>query len=492
MAETSLRVKASKGLFWSAFERFSVQGAQFIVGLVLARLLMPSDYGIIGMITIFIAVFQTFIDSGFSSALIQKKNRSETDYSTVFYFNIAVALVLYLLLFFLSPFIARFYDTPLLVSVTKVIGLNLIINSFVVVQRAKLTIELDFKTQARVSLVAVIIGGLVGIILAFKGYGVWSLVAQNLSRSFVNTILFWISTKWVPKKVFSKKSFRSLFSFGSKLLGAAVLDTVFKNIYLIIIGKAYTTRDLGYYTQGKQFRDVISINITGIMQRVTYPVLSTMQDEEERLKVNYRKFIKMSAFIVFPLMIALAALARPMINIVLTEKWLPAVPIIQVLCLAGMLYPIHAINLNILNVKGRSDLFLRLEIIKKIITIIAIIITFPYGILVMVWGQVVTSVIAFYINTYYSKDMVGYGFWDQIKDLTIYLIMSIVMGVCVLLFMSQVRNLWVEFIGGAVIGLIVYLFLACLFKVPELKEMHSLKDMFLKSTKKRMNYEENK
>jgi len=470
----SLKKKAINGVAWSAVERFSVQGLQFLMGLVLARLLLPSDYGLVGMLAIFLAISQTFVDSGFSTALIQKKNRTETDYSTTFFFNIGVGLFFYLILFFTAPLIADFYNIPELISLTQVIGINVFITSLAVVQRAKLTIKLDFKTQAKASFSSVFIGGCVGITMAYKGYGVWALVVQSLLRNGLNTLFLWILSKWRPKAVFSKASFKELFSFGSKLLGAGLLDTIYRNIYLIIIGKIFNARELGFYTRAQQFQQLPSQNITGIIQRVAFPVLSSIQDDDEKLLKAYSSFIRLSAFVVFPLMIGLAVVAEPLIRLVLTEKWMPTVPLLQLLCIAGMLYPVHAINLNILNVKGRSDLFLKLEVIKKILVTFAILITFSFGVKAMVIGQIFTSFIAFFINTHYSSKLINYGAWEQIKDLLpialITLLMAIGVYMATLIAGSDVSKLLI----GIVVGIIIYLVSAKIGNFNELNEITKL------------------
>ncbi len=471
---TNLKQETAKGFFWSAIERFSVQGLQFLMGLVLARLLLPSDYGLVGMLAIFLAISQTFVDSGFSSALIQKKNRTDTDYSTAFFFNIGVGLFFYLVLFFTAPLIANFYDTPELTSLTKVIGLNVFITSLAVVQRAKLTIKLDFKTQAKASLTSVFIGGCVGIAMAYKGYGVWALVVQSLLRNGLNTIFLWFLSKWIPKAVFSTTSFKKLFSFGSKLLGAGLLNTIFQNIYLLVIGKLFSASELGFYTRAQQFQKMPSQNITGIIQRVTFPVLSSIQDDDEKLIKAYRSFIRLSAFVVFPLMIGLAVVAEPLIRLILTEKWMPTVPLLQLLCIAGMLYPVHAINLNILNVKGRSDLFLKLEIIKKILITIAILITFSFGVKAMVIGQIFTSFISFFINTHYSSKMINYGAWKQIKDMLPITIITLLMAFGICMAMPIVDSDALKLLIGIVVGIIIYLVSAKIGNFNELNEIVSL------------------
>ena len=473
MAE-SLKQQTAKGFLWSGIERFSIQGLRFILGLVLARLLLPADYGLIGMLTIFLAISQTFIDSGFTRALIQKKDRDETDYSTAFFFNIGVGIFFYLLLFIGAPYIAKFYDTPELTRLTRFIGINVFINSLAIVQRAKFTINVDFKTQSKASISAVLIGGFVGIAMAYKGYGVWSLVTQSLLRNGLQTIFLWILSKWKPQLVFSKASFRQLFSFGSKLLIASLLETIYRNIYLIIIGKLFSAQDLGYYTRAKQFQQFPSENITGIINRVTFPVLSSIQDEEEKLVNAYKKFIKLATFIIFPLMIGMAAVAEPMIRLVLTEKWIQTVPLLQLLCFAGMLYPVHAINLGIINVKGRSDIFLKLEIIKKIITTVIILVTFSFGIKAMVIGQIAISFLSLFINTYYSKRFVDYGLLAQLKDMFPTLLISLFMASIVFFLTNLMSSDALKLIVGISGGAVIYFLSARILNFSEIKELRSL------------------
>ncbi|MDD2323774.1 MAG: MOP flippase family protein [Bacteroidales bacterium] len=473
MTET-LKQQTAKGVLWSAIERFSVQGLQFMLGLILARILMPEDYGLVGMLTIFIALSQSIVDSGFSSALIQKKDRNETDYSTAFFFNIGIGLFLYFILFFSAPLIADFYDMKELTNLTKVVGINVFIASLTIVQRAKLTIALDFKTQARASFTAVLIGGILGITLAYKGFGVWALVAQTLTRNSINSVLLWILSKWVPNREFSIKSFKCLFSFGSKLLGAGLLNTIFENIYLLVIGKLFSATDLGFYTRAKQFQKLPSQNITQIIQRVTFPVLSSIQDEEEKLRKAYISFIRMSAYIVFPLMIGLAMISKPLILIVLTDKWLPVVPLLQILCIAGMLYPVQAINLNILNVRGRSDLFLRLEIIKKVIIAITILITWRWGVIALVWGQVVIAFISYFLNTYYTEKFIQYTTWTQLKDLFLIAVLSAPMIFTLFIIQQMTSNNLVQLLCSITLGGATYYFTGKVFKTTELKEIRNL------------------
>lgn len=466
----SLKQKTVRGVVWSTLERFSVAGVNFIFGLILARLLMPSDYGAIAMLTIFMAVAQTFIDSGFSNALIRKPDRTETDNATAFYFNIGVGIVAYSLLYLAAPYIAQFYNTPILSPLTRIIGLNLLLNSLCVVQQALLTARIDFRTQAKISLSAAIISGLVGIGFAYNGYGVWALAIQSVLASVIRTVLLWVLAKWRPKAKFSKQSFSQLFSYGSKLLMSGLLDTIYNNLYTIVIGKRFAASSLGVYSRADSWANFLAVNITGILQRVTFPVLSTIQNEDERLKVNYRKFLRISGFVVFPLMIGLAAVADPLTRFILTDKWADSIPLLRILCFALMLYPIHAINLNLLQVKGRSDLFLRLEIYKKIIGVITLCITIPMGITAMCAGRVFTSWIALAMNTHYTGNLIGLGFLQQMKDYIPTLLNSCIMGLIVYGVTLVIHNSGLQLLAGIIIGFIYYMLSNKLLKTMEWKE----------------------
>ena len=455
--ENSIKSKTVKGVFWSSIERFSVQGIQFVLGIIMARLLEPSDYGVIGMLAIFLAISQTFIDSGFSNALIRKQDRTETDFSTAFYFNIGVGFFFYLLLFFTSPFIAQFYNTPILEDVTKVIALNLLFNSLVVVHRAKLTLAIDFKNQAKASLIAVILSGTAGLFMAYTGLGVWALAFQSMLNTGMNMVFLWVIVRWKPQKVFSISSFKQLFSYGSKLLLSGLLDTTYKNIYTIVIGKRFLAEDLGCYTRADQFAQFPSSNITGIFQRVTFPILSDIQHDDERLKSVYRQYLRISAFIIFPLMCGLAAVASPFINLILTEKWLGVVPLLQLLCFSFMWYPVHAINLNLLQVKGRSDLFLRLEIIKKCLGVGILCITIPLGIKAMCAGKIVSSFFALFINTYYTGKIISVGFIKQMRDLFPIFLSAFSMSIVSYTVYNLFTNYILSLFWGIMAGVIYYL-----------------------------------
>lgn len=468
---STLKDKTVKGVIWSSIDRFTTQGISFVFSMLIARMLLPSDYGVIAMLGIFMAVSQCFIDSGFGSALIRKKDRTETDFCTVFYFNIVVACLFYGLLLLASPYIARFYDMPLLESVTKVWGLNLIVNAFGGIQNAQLSIAIDFKSRAKISVITTLFTGAVGLWFAYRGYGVWALVYQGLASAILRCILLWCIVRWVPKLIFSWQSFKELFSFGSKLLASGLLDTVYNNIYTLVIGKFFAASSLGVYSRANQLAQFPSSNITGVLQNVTFPVLSTIQDEDERLASAYRRFLQLSAFIVFPLMLGLSAVADPFIRLTLTDKWAGSIYLLQIICFASMWYPIHAINLNLLQVKGRSDYFLKLEVIKKVMGVCILCITIPLGLVAMCYGRILGSLIALVFNTYYTKKIIGYGFVQQMRDLAHVLLHALVMYALVWLVVQFLPGLWLQLIAGILVGMAYYLLGAYLMKFDELNEL---------------------
>lgn len=463
MSEQNLKSKTKQGLAWSMIERFATQGIQFLFGIILARLLSPDDYGIIAMPLVFLALAQCFIDSGFSTALIRKPDLTEDDLSTAFYFNVGVGIICYIILFLTSPLIAGFYNTPILSDLLKVTALATLFNPLCAVQQAILTRRIDFKTQAVVSLTGAIISGVLGLVMAYSGFGVWSLVCQQVGGYLLRTLLLWIMVKWRPKHVWSWESFHYLWGFGSKMLGSGLLDTAYNNIYPIVIGKYYSANDLGNYTRAQQFSSLPSSNITGILQRVTFPVLSTIQNEDERLERNYRKILKLSAFLIFPLMLMLSAVADPLIRVLLTDKWEGAIILLQIMCFSMMWYPIHAINLNLLTVKGRSDLFLRLEIIKKTVGVLIICVTIPHGIIWMVSGGIISSMFSLIINTYYTGKLINVGYLKQMSDLLPIFGVSFIMWLAVHASFLFLHNIYIQLVLGITIGLLIYVVGAWLF-----------------------------
>lgn len=470
----SLKQKTAKGILWSGVEQFSVQIIQFLLNLIMARILSPQEYGLVGMILVFIAIAQTFVDSGFANALIRKQNREEVDYSTAFYFNVVIGVFVYFILFFTSPFISQFYDEPLLEPLTKVIGLTIFFNSLGIVPRARYTISIDFKTQAKATTTSVIISGVVGIWMAYNGYGVWAIVWQSVIRNGLNVLLLWLFARWLPLFRFSWRSFCEMWSFGYKLLLSGLLNTIYNNVYQLLIGKVFSAVDLGNYTRANQFAAFPSSNMNSVISRVTYPILSAIQEDDVRLERVYRKYLRLSAFIVFPLMVGLSALAEPLIISVLTEKWRAAIILLQIICFSMMWYPIHAINLNLLQVKGRSDLFLKLEIIKKIIGVVVLCVTVPIGLVAMCVGSIFSSVFCLVVNTYYTGKLINVGFWLQMRDLLPILLLSLFMGVLVFLSVMFISSNILKLIVGVIVGVVFYISVAKLFKLEELSDLLSL------------------
>lgn len=472
----SLKQKTFKGVIWSAVERFSTQGVQFLFGILLARLLTPNDYGMIAMLTIFMAVSQTFIDSGFGNALIRKPDRNEADKATVFFFNIFMAAACYGIIFLGAPFVAQFYKMPQLSDILRILAINLIIQAFGSIQRLNLTIDLNFKTLAKVSLIGAIVGGTAGLISAYNGLGVWSLVIQQMVTTSTRVVLFWTLVHWRPKTFFNKKSFKNMFGFGSKLLISGLLNTLYENVYDLIIGKVFSAGTLGNYSRASHFANFPSSNINGIFQRVTFPVLSKIQNDHDKLRVGYLKFLNMATLVVFPLMIGLSAIAKPFILLVLTDKWVDAILILQIICFAQMWYPVHSINLNMLQVLGRSDLFLKLEIIKKIVGIIILCVAIPHGIIAICYSQWVSTCFGLVINTYYSGKLLNAGLLTQLKMYIPTLLNSLVMGaICIgVTKLLPEQEYALQLALGITAGAVYYIASNCIFNRATVKELLEL------------------
>ena len=402
---------------WSALENVTRLGVTFVVSIVLARLLSPEEYGLIGILTIFIAIFEAIVDSGFTNALIRKQNVTDTDYSTVFYTNLVLSILLAAILFLCAKPISVFFERPELVSLTQVMSSVVVFNALSLVQRARTTKVLDFKTQTKITFISSIGSGVIGITMAYMGSGVWALVGQQISNQVLSTLFFWIYNKWIPKFIFSWSSFSEMWAFGSKLLASGLIATVWKEIYQVVIGKCYSPAILGLFTRAKQFADLCSSNLTSVVQRVSYPVLSSIQDDKSRLKIVYQKVIKTTMLPTFVLMLGMAACAESMIQVLIGEQWLKCVPMLQIICTYGMLYPLHALNLNMLQVQGRSDLFLKLEIIKKIVGVGPLLLGVFVNIYWMLAGTLITSLISYYLNAYYSGPFLNYSIKEQVKDI---------------------------------------------------------------------------
>ncbi len=455
MAE-SLEKQTLKGVSWSAVERISFQGITFIIQIVLARHLTPNDYGVVAMLAIFLQIAQVFIDSGFANALIKKQDCTESDFSTVFFYNLGIAILLYVILFFLAPGVAGFYNTPLLVPLLRVLSLTLIFNALSIVQQTILVKKVDFKSQSIVTFSSALISGAIGIYYACNGLGPWALVIQQLSNSILRSILYFIVVRWSPGLVFSANSFRYVFDFGSKLLVSTLIDVAYKNLYKLIIGKKFLDSDLGYYTKSEEFATFPSSNAANIISRVSFPILSKIQDDDERLSRTYRSIIGYSSWLIFPMMIGLLAVSEPFVLTFLKESWSGMVPILRILCLDWMLDFLCVINLNLLFVKGRTDLVLKLQVVKKIIALGILFLSIPFGLVGMCWGRVIYSVIAVCINTYYTKRLIGLGLGKQMRDIIPYIVASAIMGVAVYWVSSLTTSNVMNLIFGIALGIIVY------------------------------------
>lgn len=470
----SLKQKTIKGLTWNAVNNFITRGISFLLGILLARLLSPGDYGLIAMISVFIAILSVFINSGMTNALIRKQERSESDLATVFYFNLAVSCLIYVVMFVSAPFIADFYRMPQLILLTRILTIGIVIGAFGGIQGAVMSINLDFKTPAKISIVSTLLSGIVGILFAFMGYGVWALVIQSLVATTIGTLGKIYFVRWRPSEPFSKQSFKELFGFSSKLLASWLIGSIYENMYTMVIGKFFSAVQLGLYARAQSMAQFPSSNATGVLQSVTYPVLAKMQDDNDRLAHNYRRMLRLSAYIIFPMMIGLSSVSTSFIHFVLTDKWVGAVPYLQIICFAFMWYPIHAINLNLLQVKGRSDLFLRLEIIKRLMGVIMLCITIPLGLMAMCYGCVLMSVISLVINTYYTGKLIHVGFIKQMGDLIPVFIDCILMGgICYLVQLPFINNGTRLFIA-VVTGVVYYIGSSYVRHSSEMHEVLSL------------------
>lgn len=475
--QSSLNDKTLVGLFWSFLDLLSKGGIQLGLQIILARLLLPDHFGLLGMVIVFITISTIVIDSGFSQALIRDKNTTQLDYTTVFYFNLFISFCAYGLLFVFAPSISDFYSEPQLVAIIRVISLVLIVNSLGIIQRVKIIKKIDFNTLTKINVFSVAISGGITITMSLLGYGVWSLVMNMILAALVQTILLWFYNKWIPSLSFSYQSFTKYFGFGSKLLVSSLIDTFYNNIFYVIIGKVFSTTQLGYYSNAVKFRDLAALSISTAVERVSYPVLSSIQDDDIRLKLGFKKVIKTTAFVYFPIMAGLAAVAFPLFGLVIGDKWLPSVVYFQLLCIAGMLYPIHLLNLTILQVKGRSDLFLVIEVVKKVILTVLILfaLTMKLGIIGLIMAALLNSFLSFFVNSYFSGTAIGYSTKEQLKDLLPAFIIAVVMGVSVYcLGFILPANYLVKLVAQVGIGIIMYVVLCKILHVQELRVVYQI------------------
>jgi len=475
---SQLKKQAISGVFWTGLQQIGKQSIGFVVSIMLARILLPEEFGLIAMIGVFMGLGALLLNAGLGQSLIRMSNPDDEDFSTVFFFNLIGSIVVYFIVFFSAPLIAEFYQQDVLTEILRWYAIIFVINAFSMVQTTRLTKLMDFKTQMQISLPSIIIGGSVGIFMANNGYGVWSLVWMAIIQSLSDTVQLWGFTKWKPKWVFNIEKFKFHFNYGYKLTLSGVLDVVFINIYTIIIGKYFAPAQVGFYNRADTLKQIPVTNISNILSKVTFPLFAEIKDDDIRLKSVYKRIMKLVIFLVAPILLILAALAEPLFRFLFTEKWLPAVPYFQILCWNGILLPIHSYNLNILKVKGRSDLFLKLEIIKKIMIALVVIVSFQFGIYGLLYGSVFTSVVGFFINTHYTGKFLNYSALSQAKDLIPTIFMAFLVGASVYftdLFIKD-KIIWdiIRLLIGGLLGGGLYLFLAYIFKMNSLTELKNI------------------
>lgn len=454
-----------RNFIWRFAERCGAQLVTLIVSVALARILTPEDYGTVALVTVFTTIMQVFVDSGLGTALIQKKDADDLDFSSVFYFNFAVCLVLYIGMFIAAPYIAAFYNDSSLTAIVRVISLTIVISGVKGIQQSYVSRNMLFKRFFFATLGGTVFSAFLGIWMAYAGCGVWSIVAQQLSNTAIDTLILWVTVKWRPKRMFSRNRLRELLSFGWKLLASSLLDTVYNNLRNLIIGKFYSSADLAYYNQGDKFPKLIVANINNSIDSVLLPTLSSAQDERERVKNMTRRAIKTSSYIMAPLMMGLAFCGTPIVRLILTEKWLPCVPYLQIFCITYMFLPIHTANLNAIKAMGRSDYFLKLEIAKKAIGIILLLSTMHFGVMAMAYSLLVSTVTSMIINSWPNKTLLGYSFKEQLIDIFPSVLFAFIMGVAVssirLLTLPDIVTLIIQILLGATI----YIGLSAIFKI---------------------------
>lgn len=483
MGEDSLKNKTIKGTTWSAIDNIVQNGVSFVVGIILARLLTPDDYGMLGIILIFSSICTAIINAGFTTALIRKPDANDEDYNTSFIVNMGLSIFFYVLIYACAPLIAEFFVRKELVELTRVVSLGMVVGALSMVQQTRLTKKIDFKSQTKITVVSSLASGILGIGMAFFGCGVWSLVVQVLSAQTFRTVLLCVYDNWIPKLSFSKKSFHELFGFGWKMMLSALLDSGWKELYQVVVGKFYNPATLGQYTRAKHFSQLFSSNLTNIIQRVTYPVLSNIQNDKERMVVAYRRIIKLTMFVTAISMFFLGAISEPLLYCLIGPQWQEAATYLPLICIAGSTYPLQAINLNMLQVQGRSDLFLGLEVIKKFIFLGPLFIGASVGIMPMLLANLVATVIAFFLNSHYSGKILGYSSWMQIKDISSSYCIAIVIGLSVFFFKDLPLTNWIILPIQIMFGFIVLLIMCQVMKPSEYEDLKGMiKSFFQKGS----------
>lgn len=483
MPEISLKDKTVRGVGWSAADAFLGQGVTFIVGLVLARLLSPEEYGLIGIVTIFTTILLGVVDSGFSNALIRKLKVTEDDYCTLFIFNLAVSIAMYGLLYAGAPLIAHFFERPQLVSLTRVMGLLLIFQSISIVQYTILSRNIDFKTKTKASVISAVISGVVGIAMAYMGSGVWSLVVQQLLRQLLYSVCLWVYNRWWPKLRFSVDSFRYMWGFGWKLLLSGLLDRIWAQLYQTVVGKCYSPATLGQYSRAKEYASLFSSNLTTIVQRVSYPVLSQVQDDKERMVAAYRRVIKTTMFVTAIIMISMGAVSEPLIYCLIGPQWHEASTYLPFICVSMSLFPLHAINLNMLQVQERTDIFLYLEIVKKILAVGPICLGIFVGIYWMLVGTIIMGIISFFLNSYYTGKKLGYSSWMQLKDIAPSYGIAFLIAFSIYFFKFLPISNWIILPLQIVVGVLVFFAVCEKTKLEEYVEVKGMAKQFLDNFK---------
>ena len=474
MAEQSLKEKTVKGTFWSAADAFLGQGVTFVVGLVLARLLSPEEYGLIGICLIFTTVLSGVVDSGFSTALIRKKDTTDTDYNTMFITNMVMSLFMFVVLWFCSPLIALFFQRPELTMLVRAMGLILILQALSITQVTILTKRIDFKTKTKASFVSAIGSGVIGISMAYMGYGVWSLVGQQLSNKLLYSISLWLLNRWWPSGTFSFISFHYMWGFGWKLMLSGLLNNIWGQLYQVVVGKFYSPATLGQYSRSKEYANLFSANFTSIIQRVTYPVLSELQDNREQMVFAYRRIIKISMFITTVCMFFLGAVAEPFIYCLIGSQWHEAATYLPLICVSMSMYPLHAINLNMLQVQGRSDIFLYLEIIKKFVSIGPLCLGIFVNIYWMLIGSIITGIVAFFLNSYYTGIHLGYSSFRQLRDIAPDYMLAVIIVLSVYFFKYLPLNYYLILAIQVTIGIIVFFIICETTKMNEYVELKGI------------------
>lgn len=485
MGETSLKDRTVSGVGWSAADAFLGQGVTFIVGIVLARILSPSEYGLIGIVTIFTTILTSLVDSGFPNALIRKKIVSNVDYNTMFITNMVFSTLLYVLLFLSAPLIAVFFNRIELVDLTRVMGSILIIQALSQVQNTILTKQIDFKTKTKASIISAVASGVIGIGMALMGYGVWALVGQLISRQLLYTVCLWIYIHWWPSLSFSVDSFKYMWGFGWKLMLSGLLSNIWNQLYQVVVGKYYSPATLGQYSRSKEYASIFSANLTSVVQRVTYPVLSEVQDDEERMLSAYRRVIKVTMFVTAILMIFLGAVSEPLIYCLIGPQWHEAATFLPLICISMSLYPLHAINLNMLQVQGRSDIYLYIEIVKKVIAVGPICLGIFINIYWMLAGTIVTGLIAFFLNSYYTGKKLGYSSWMQLKDIAPSYGIAFLIAISVYFFKYLPISYWIILPMQVVVGVAVFFVVCEKIKLGEYIEVKDMSKQYLSKLKRK-------